>query len=166
MDGRRAFRARVGRCVPRRQCAAQAVQLVVELSKRVRTQQRLAYRLSPGHARPAFARSQRVDLSRAAVFGSRARNHRVRHGGVATMRRRTFLSMTAAAFAGIPLAAHAGAPSTAAAQLAQIERSTGGRLGVFAIDTASTKQVLYRQNERFPMCSTFKFLLVADVLAR
>lgn len=82
------------------------------------------------------------------------------------MRRRTFLSTTAAALAGIPLAAHAGATGTAAAKLAQIERSTGGRLGVFAIDTGSTKQVLYRQNERFPMCSTFKFLLVADVLAR
>jgi beta-lactamase class A len=81
------------------------------------------------------------------------------------MQRRTFLSTTAA-FAAIPLAAHAARPTTAAQQIAQIERSTGGRLGVFAIDTGTTKQIAYRQNERFPMCSTFKFLLVADVLAR
>lgn len=50
--------------------------------------------------------------------------------------------------------------------LAGIERDTGGRLGVFAIDTGSGKTIAHRADERFPMCSTFKLLLVAAVLAR
>jgi beta-lactamase class A len=47
-----------------------------------------------------------------------------------------------------------------------VERQTGGRLGVFAVDTASETVLAHRAGERFPMCSTFKFLLVAAVLAR
>lgn len=51
-------------------------------------------------------------------------------------------------------------------ELVEIERATGGRLGVFAIDTRSGKTIAHRAGERFPMCSTFKLLLVAAVLAR
>ncbi|WP_144160341.1 class A beta-lactamase [Paraburkholderia sp. BCC1885] len=50
--------------------------------------------------------------------------------------------------------------------LADIERQHGGRLGVFAIDTASSRTLAYRADERFLMCSTFKGLLAAQVLAR
>lgn len=59
----------------------------------------------------------------------------------------------------------AGAPSPAKL-LASIEARFGGRLGVSASDTRVGQRIEYRASERFPMCSTFKFLLVADVLAR
>ena len=41
-------------------------------------------------------------------------------------------------------------------KLAALEQSSGGRLGVALIDTADNTQVLYRGDERFPMCSTSK----------
>src|SRR6266571_2620747 len=47
-----------------------------------------------------------------------------------------------------------------------IEARIGGHLGVAAIETASGKRIDYRPDERFPMCSTFKFLAVAAVLKR
>jgi beta-lactamase class A len=50
--------------------------------------------------------------------------------------------------------------------LADIERRYGGRLGVFAIDTGSGRTLAHRADERFLMCSTFKGLLAAQVLAR
>jgi beta-lactamase class A len=53
-----------------------------------------------------------------------------------------------------------------APSLAAIERRHGGRLGVFALDTASRKTLTWRADERFTMCSTFKGLLAAQVLAR
>jgi beta-lactamase class A len=50
--------------------------------------------------------------------------------------------------------------------LADIERRNGGRLGVFALDTGSGRTLSYRADERFLMCSTFKGLLAAQILAR
>jgi beta-lactamase class A len=50
------------------------------------------------------------------------------------------------------------------ARWAAIERGSGGRLGVMLLDTGSGRRTGYRQDERFPMCSTFKFLLAAAVL--
>jgi beta-lactamase class A len=50
--------------------------------------------------------------------------------------------------------------------LARLEQSNGGRLGVAVLDTATSEQSGYRPDERFPMCSTFKFLLAAAVLQR
>ena len=47
-----------------------------------------------------------------------------------------------------------------------LERKYGGRLGVFVHDTGSDRSSGYREDERFLMCSTFKVLAVADVLAR
>lgn len=49
---------------------------------------------------------------------------------------------------------------------ADIERRNGGRLGVFAIDTGSGRTLAHRADERFLMCSTFKGLLAAQILAR
>jgi beta-lactamase class A len=54
----------------------------------------------------------------------------------------------------------------AAARLAAIEARIGGRIGVAALDTSSGKRLDYRADERFPMCSTFKFLTTAAVLKR
>ena len=48
----------------------------------------------------------------------------------------------------------------------KLEASSGGRLGVAALNTADGSYVSYRESERFPMCSTFKLLVVALVLKR
>ena len=49
---------------------------------------------------------------------------------------------------------------------ATIETRRGGRLGVFAIDTATGRTLAHRPDERFLMQSTFKGPLAAMVLAR
>lgn len=69
------------------------------------------------------------------------------------------------AFLGTSLAALA-APAGGNAELAALERRCGGRLGVYALDTAGGRSIAYRAHQRFPMCSTFKLLLVGAVLAR
>ncbi|MFC0170034.1 class A beta-lactamase [Pseudoduganella danionis] len=60
----------------------------------------------------------------------------------------------------------AGAPSSATALLARLESESGGRLGVFALNTADGQHVQHRADERFPFCSTFKMMLAGAVLAR
>lgn len=50
--------------------------------------------------------------------------------------------------------------------LAEIEARTGGRLGVAVLDTASGELTGRRLDERFPLCSTFKVLAAAALLAR
>jgi beta-lactamase class A len=56
------------------------------------------------------------------------------------------------------------ASPSAEEQLKQLENSAGGRLGVAALNTADGRRVDYRANERFPLCSTFKLVLVSAVL--
>jgi beta-lactamase class A len=51
-------------------------------------------------------------------------------------------------------------------KLAQLEQRHGGRLGVAILDTSKAKPLAYRGDERFPLCSTFKVLAAAYVLAR
>jgi beta-lactamase class A len=53
-----------------------------------------------------------------------------------------------------------------AARVARLERRSGGRLGVAVLDTGSRRRFAHRGDERFPLCSTFKFLLAAELLAR
>ena len=53
-----------------------------------------------------------------------------------------------------------------ATRIAAIETRVGGRIGVAAFDTSNDKHLDYRAEERFPMCSTFKFLAAAAVLKR
>jgi len=50
--------------------------------------------------------------------------------------------------------------------LRELEKRNGGRLGVALLDTASGRRMAHRGDERFPMCSTFKFLAAALMLAR
>lgn len=50
--------------------------------------------------------------------------------------------------------------------VAQIEAASGGRLGAAVLDTHTGNVLAWRGGEQFPMCSTFKFLLAAQVLAR
>ena len=83
--------------------------------------------------------------------------------------RRTFLLSAAAVplLQILPVRAGEAAPlpSTQAA-FAALERAAGGRLGVSAYNTANGMQVGYRADERFPVCSTFKIMLVGAVLAQ
>lgn len=53
---------------------------------------------------------------------------------------------------------------TAAPQFADLEARAGARLGVFAVDTGSGRTVGHRENERFPMASTFKGLACGALL--
>ena len=76
----------------------------------------------------------------------------------ASIARRSFLAA--------PLLALPAFADDATSRLAELERRNGGRLGVAAIDTASGRRVGHRAEELFPLCSTFKFLAAAFVLAR
>ena len=51
-------------------------------------------------------------------------------------------------------------------RLKALEARSGGRLGVVVVDTGTGRRWTHRENERFALCSTFKFPLVAAVLAR
>lgn len=88
--------------------------------------------------------------------------------------RRHFLQTSAVALASslaVPaLARSAPGPAAAsiatAADFAALEKASGGRLGVTLLDTRTGKRVGHRQDERFPMCSTIKWMLAAAALHR
>jgi beta-lactamase class A len=48
----------------------------------------------------------------------------------------------------------------------ELEALSQGRLGIAVLDLATGRSYAHRATERFPMCSTFKLLAVAAVLAR
>ena len=48
----------------------------------------------------------------------------------------------------------------------QIEARLGGRVGLSALDTGSGKTLSWRADERFAMCSSFKWVLAAAISAR
>ena len=58
----------------------------------------------------------------------------------------------------------ANASERGSAALAELEQAVGGRLGVFALDVQTARTVLHRPDERFALCSTFKWVLAAQVL--
>lgn len=90
--------------------------------------------------------------------------------------RRTFLRASALGLASAVLVPGRGLAATppvptdvaraiaSATDLAALEKVSGGRLGVTLLDSASGKRRGHRQDERFPMCSTFKLVLAAAVL--
>jgi beta-lactamase class A len=55
-------------------------------------------------------------------------------------------------------------PGMLAREISRLEVLSGGRLGFALLDSADGSRYQHRGNERFPMCSTFKLLLVAAVL--
>jgi len=59
-----------------------------------------------------------------------------------------------------------GSTSDFANRILPIEERAGARIGVAVLDTGTGKRLDYRSEERFPMCSTFKFLAAAAVLKR
>ena len=85
------------------------------------------------------------------------------------MNRRQLLKnglLSASALVCGPLLARSAETVTPQAALATLERRHGGRLGVAMFDTGSGRRVAQRGGERFLLCSTFKLLAVAAVLAR
>jgi beta-lactamase class A len=50
------------------------------------------------------------------------------------------------------------------APLRDLEKSSGARIGVAALDTGSGRRIAWRAQERFVMCSTFKLSLAAATL--
>ena len=77
--------------------------------------------------------------------------------------RRNFLITTALA---LPSLAIAQQDDKLPAAFAALEKKSGGRLGVAVLNTATNQTAQYKADERFPFCSSFKFLLVAAVLHR
>ena len=79
--------------------------------------------------------------------------------------RRSFIAMSTLA---LPEFLHATAKgfSELPAAFATLERANGGRLGIAVRDIATGEGTGYRADERFPMCSTFKFLLASAILQR
>ena len=77
-----------------------------------------------------------------------------------TINRRTFLA-AASSFVLSPAFAEEAPPA-----LAAYERETGGRIGLYAENLASGAKIVWRAEERFVMCSTFKASLAAFVVAR
>lgn len=76
---------------------------------------------------------------------------------------------TLLACAVVPLARAATSSATAKTleqTFAAIEAKVGGRLGVAVHDTGSGLKAARRGDERFPLCSTFKWLAGAAILAR
>jgi beta-lactamase class A len=65
-----------------------------------------------------------------------------------------------------PVFAWAANTDEATAQFTALERKHGGRLGVSILDTQTGRRIRHRAGERFLMCSTFKWLAAAAVLAR
>lgn len=93
------------------------------------------------------------------------------------MQRRQFLATLGSLICTTALADALPAPSTPSAPAGKadkphweaamraLEAESGGRLGVAVLDVTSGHQLGWRADERFAMCSTFKFLLGALVLA-
>jgi beta-lactamase class A len=69
-------------------------------------------------------------------------------------------------FLGLSAPADQTTTQPAVTRIAEIERDLQGRLGVAILDTANGRSIEYHANDRFPMCSTFKWLAAAAVLTR
>ncbi len=82
-------------------------------------------------------------------------------------RRSLLLALTSSPLLGA-CAATASNNKTAAAQarLAALETASGGRLGVYALNTGDGSVIAHRGDERFPLCSTFKLVASAAILAQ
>ena len=88
-----------------------------------------------------------------------------------TTRRHFIIGAGAIAGLGLPgtglfARAEPGLPDTLRGEFTRIERDSEGRLGVALLDTQSHAQIGHHAEDRFPMCSTFKMLAAAAVLAR
>ncbi len=87
--------------------------------------------------------------------------------------RRSFTNRAGLTLMGLGLGANmqapwaaTGGPSRFGPAVEQIEASSGGRLGVALLDTATGARMGHREHELFPMCSTFKVLAAGAVLTQ
>src|ERR1700733_13432100 len=80
------------------------------------------------------------------------------------LRRRTFIASGVAWTGVMPFSPSADVPG--ADRFEEIEKQLGGRLGLAAVNTGTGARLTYRASERFAMCSTFKWMLAAAVLAK
>jgi beta-lactamase class A len=85
--------------------------------------------------------------------------------------RRCFATVACAALVGSSLRATSALAAGNFAErlggdIARIETESGGRLGVAVLDTLTDARFGHRADERFPLCSTFKLLAAAAILAR
>lgn len=98
------------------------------------------------------------------------RRQRVAQCSVLTMmitRRRAMLTMFGLAAATRSGSANVdGGFSALMKQVPELERQSGGRLGVAVLEADTGARAAYRGGERFAMCSTFKLAASAYVLAR
>ncbi len=85
---------------------------------------------------------------------------------VSARRRSLVVAALATPFAGVHMSADASNQKKISvnADLAKLEASARGRLGVAAIDTGNGMRVQYRADERFPFFSTFKTIVAAAIL--
>jgi beta-lactamase class A len=81
---------------------------------------------------------------------------------VTSLHRRQFLARLCAGL----ISARAGCAFGGIASLDELEKRSGGRLGVAFLDAGSGRALDHRGDERFPLCSTFKLLATAAVLRR
>ncbi|HEX4586051.1 MAG TPA: class A beta-lactamase [Burkholderiaceae bacterium] len=79
-------------------------------------------------------------------------------------RRDLILAVTVCA--ALPRSVHAEAADGKNHAFAALETKHGGRLGVAVLDSGATLIAGHRDDQRFPMCSTFKLLATAVVLHR
>jgi beta-lactamase class A len=79
--------------------------------------------------------------------------------------RREFITGSSIAAIGMFMPRYAASESFYDA-MKRIEKTVQGRLGVTLFQPGTNEQIAYRAEERFPMCSTFKLLASAAVLAR
>lgn len=70
------------------------------------------------------------------------------------------------ALASLPAGAQTQTDRDLEVRLAELEHAHGGRLGVAVLNLASGARLGHRADERFLICSTFKVLLAAFILAR
>ena len=72
--------------------------------------------------------------------------------------RRTLLACGAAATAtlALPAVASAGAADPLSAAIVDVEARLGARIGVSVLEVATGRRWAHRQDERFPLASTFK----------
>jgi beta-lactamase class A len=76
-------------------------------------------------------------------------------------------TLAATHLGGLPNAAHAATTDRRLIdEITRLEIESGGRLGVCVLETATGARHAHRGDERFPLCSTFKALATAAVLAR
>ncbi len=83
-----------------------------------------------------------------------------------TRRATLALGSAASLLALLPARLFAAPHKELAPAVAALETRVAGRLGVAVLDTVTGEAISYRADERFAMCSTFKFLAAAHVLSR